>query len=266
MKKLFVVCFAVFISSFVISCSSSKEEIETIPVEERFAKAKVFFDQEDYLKAIEEFKLISVQNQGSEYADKAQYYLAECRFIREEYILAATEYDNLVRTMPTSPFASLSRFKQALSYYKLSPRASLDQKYTRLALDQFQTYIEYSPKDSLVKDAEVKIAELTNKLTEKLFESGKLYYRLEYYKAATAYFEKVISEYQDSKVVESAMFWKAKTQTKRKDFDGATSMLSELLAKFPTTDLKSEVVILQKNIEDLKSEKIKEDQDKLTAQ
>jgi len=247
----------------IISCSSTEETI-TLPVEERFAKAKALFEEGEYLQAIEEFKIVTLQYQGSEYGDDAQYYLAECRFIREEYILAAAEYDNLIRLMPGSPFVNIARYKRAESYYQLSPRPQLDQKYSRYALDNFQTYIEFSPTDSLVKDAERKIEEMTLKLSQKMFEGGKLYYRLEYYRAAISYFDKLIQEYHDSPFVDDGMFWKAKSQNARKDFDGATQTVNELLIKYPDTDLKDGIAELLQTISEDRAEYL-EDQQKRQA-
>ncbi len=247
MKKIFIIAVSLTVSLFFHACSSS-EEVISLPVEERFAKAKALFDDEDYLKAIEEFKIITVQFQGSEYGDDAQFYLAECRFIRKEYILAAAEYDNLVRLMPGSPYVNLARYKRGQSYYLLSPKPQLDQKYTRYALDNFQTYIEFSPTDTLVSEAETKIEEMTLKLAQKMFEGGKLYYRLEYYRAAIAYFDKLIQDYHDSPFVDDGMLWKAKSQKSRKDFSSAAQTLNELIEKYPATDLKNEITELQKEI------------------
>lgn len=235
--------------SLLSSCSSTKE-IEAIPAEERFERAKALFDDGEYLDAIDQFKIITVQFQGSEYADDAQFYLAQSRFLREEYVLAASEFENLVRTMPSSSYANRARYMVALSYYELSPRSQLDQKYTRKALDEFQTYIEYSPKDSLVPSAEKKINELTEKLSKKIFDGGKLYYRIDAYRAAIAYFDKVISEYHDSRYVDQAMFWKAKSYLERKEYSKASASLDELLLKYPETGLKSDITDLQKEIDE----------------
>lgn len=261
-KKEYWLLAVITAALFISSCSSSEETV-TLPVEERYAKAKALFDNEDYLEAIEEFKIITVQYQGSEYADEAQYYLAECRFIRGEYILAAAEYDNLVRLMTGSPYVTLARYQRAESYYRLSPKPQLDQKYSRYALDNFQTYIEFSPADSMVSDAEKKIEELTYKLARKMFEGGTLYYRLEYYKAAIAYFDKLIQEYHDSPFVDDGMLWKAKSQNARKDFSGAAQTLTELEQKFPGTELQEEVEELKKIISEDKAEY---DEDQLERQ
>lgn len=261
MKSRFLVVCSFLALCFLASCSAT-EEIETIPVEERYVRAKAFFDDEDYLKAIDEFKIITVQFQGSEYGDDAQFYMAQSRFLRGEYILAAAEFDNLVRIMPNSPFATIARYQQGESYYRLSPRPQLDQKYTRYALDQFQAYIDYAPKDSMVADAETKINELTLKLSQKMFENGRLYYRLEYYRAAISYFDKLIQEYHDSPFVDDGIYWKAQCQNERKDFTGALQTLDGLIAKFPTTDLQEDITWLKKKIADDKNDFEEEQREK----
>lgn len=229
----------------------------------RYQRAKAFYDDENYLEAMEEFKIVIVQYQGSEYADDAQFYLAESRFKRGEYILAAAEYENLIRTMPSSPFVPLSRYKKGLAHYLLSPKAQLDQKYTKFSIDDFQTYIEYSPADSMVNDAEAKINEMTDRLARKIFESGKLYYRLEYYRASIVYFNKVISEYNDSQFTDDAMLWKARSLKERKEFDAAMSSLIELRAKYPGTELESDIQEVISEIEAGKAEYQKEQEAKL---
>lgn len=247
MNRSLIPLFVIFSALFIAACAST-EETASLSVEERYSKGKALFDNGDYLEAIEEFKAITVQDQGSELGDDAQFYLAECRYQRGEYILAAAEYDNLVRSMPGSPFVNRARYMRAQSFYELSPKSQLDQKYTRSALDHFQTYVEYAPKDSLSDDATAKINELTLKLSRKMFEGGKLYFRLEYYRASIAYFDKLIQEYHDSPYVDDGMLWKAKSLNERKDFDGAERVLAEIDAKYPDTDLKEEMAELRTKI------------------
>ncbi len=247
MKKIFLVC-AVAVSAIVMSCSSSKE-IENIPVEERFKQALESYEKENYLEALDAFKLIIVQFQGSKYAEESQFYLAECRFKRGEYILAAAEYDYLVRVAVSSPYASIARYKKGLSYYNLSPKSQLDQKYSRLALDEFQSYVEFFPADTLAKDAESKIAEVSDKIAKKVFQGGILYYRLEYFRAAIVYFETVVEQYHDSQYCDDALFWKAKCQYERKDFSSAINTLAQLEEKFPAFEEKKEIEKLKKDIQ-----------------
>ncbi len=125
----------------VFGCGSSKET-ESLPAEDRFADAMSKFDHGDYLEAAEDFKTVTVQYPGSSFADSAQFFIGECRYRREEFILAGSEYDLLVRTMPSSPLVIKARYMKAMSNYELSPKPELDQKFTKQAVDDFQTFIE----------------------------------------------------------------------------------------------------------------------------
>jgi outer membrane protein assembly factor BamD len=250
LKKQLSVTLLCIASALVFVCCSSSKEVESLSVEERFAMAMHKFKEGDYLDAIEDFKIVTVQFPGSAVADDAQFNIAECRYLRGEYILAGAEYDLLVRTMPSSPLVPKARYMKAMSGYNLSPKPDLDQKYTREAIDDFQTYIEYSPADTLAKDAATKIAELINKLAKKEFENGKLYYRLEYYKAAIAYFDNVMERFHDSEYADDALLGKALAMRDRRDYAGALDAIHLFLEKYPASDLKKEIESLKLEVEE----------------
>lgn len=232
----------------VFGCSSSKE-VESLPAEVRYGQAMVEFQKENYLDAAEDFKIVTVQYPGSSFADSAQFHIAECRYRRGEYILAASECDMLIRTMPSSPLVAKARYMKARADYELSPQFALDQKYTNEAIDDFQTFIEYFPTDSLAKDAAAKINELNNKLAKKEFENGKLYYRLEYYKAAIVYFDNVLDRYHDSQYADDALLGKARALRERHDDAGALVAINLFYQKYPSSELKPDVDALKAEIE-----------------
>jgi outer membrane protein assembly factor BamD len=225
--------------AFVSGCGSS-EPTEQLSAEKRFAVGMRLFNNGDYLDAIEEFRIITLQFQGSGVADGAQYYLAECRYMREEFILAAYEYDQLVRTMPSSPYVSKARYKRALCYYRLSPPSYLDQMYTRKAIDEFQSFIEYTPTDSLVHEAEARIMEMNSKLAEKDYNDGVIYMRMGYYRAAVVYFEDVIEKYHDTPYAELAQLRKAESLSERKKQADAMSELEVFYKKYPNSQNKGD--------------------------
>lgn len=230
-------------------CGTTKE-VESLSAEERFAQGIHKFNDGDYLEAIEDFKVVTMQFPGSTVADDAEYYMAESRYRRGEYILAGAEYDMLVRTMPSSPFVPKARYMKAMSDYNLSPKPELDQKYTREAIEDFQTFLEYSPNDSAAHDAATKIGELNNKLARKEFENGRLYYRLEYYKAAITYFDNVLERYHDTEYADDALLGKARAMRERRDFDGALEVINLFLAKYPSSELRAEVESLKTEVEE----------------
>jgi outer membrane protein assembly factor BamD len=184
--------------------------------------------------------------------------MAECRFLREEYILAAFEYDVLIRTMPSSNLVSRARFREATCYYELSPNPILDQNYSRKAIDEYQAFLEYHPTDTLVSSAEQRINELNTKLAQKDFENGMTYMHMEYYKAAAYYFDVVLDKYHDTKYAEPALFKKAEALCNRKKYSEAKETLEKFKEKYPMSELKSDADKLNSDIESgLATEKTK---------
>jgi outer membrane protein assembly factor BamD len=257
LNSIFILALFLTLSTFITGCGSS-EATKQMSAEERYELGMKAFKEEDYLAAIEEFKVVSLQYQGSNVADSAQFYMAECRFRREEYILAAFEYDILLRTMPSSTFVSRARFRRATCFLELSPKPILDQNYSRKAIDEYQAFLEYHPTDSLVSMAEQRINELNTKLAQKDFENGMTYMHMEYYKAAMYYFDVVLDKYHDTPYAEQALLKKAEALTNRKKYAEAKEALERFREKYPTSVLKSDADKLNSDIDaGLRDEKTK---------
>jgi outer membrane protein assembly factor BamD len=229
-------------------CSSS-QETASMSVEKRFELGMKKFNDGDYAEAYDDFRVVTLQYQGSAFADEAQYQMGECRYKQGQYILAAYEYDVLIRTMPTSKFASKARYQRAMCYYQLSPPSHLDQQYTKQAIDEFQSFIEYNPTDTLVSGAEAKIAEMNNKLAKKEFESGMIYMRMEYYRAAAVYFETVLEKYYDTPYAEQAQLKKAEALFLRNRFREAQVEIEKFFSKYPKSSYEKEAEDLRSQIQ-----------------
>jgi len=231
-------------------CGDSEESVLPLKAEERFKLGMAKFDNGDYVEALEDFKIVTLQFQGTKFADQAQFYMGECHYLREEFVLAAYEYDLLIRTMPSSSLIIRARYRRAMCYYNLSPNPYLDQDYTRKAIDEFQAFIEYSPTDSLVPTAELKIAELNEKLATKEYLNGMTYMHQEYYKAAISCFEYVIDKYHDTPVAEQAHFMRAQALYLRKKYRDAQTEIEDYLRRYPNSERAGDAQRLKANILD----------------
>lgn len=230
-----------------IACDS-EETTQQISAERRFAAGMQKFQDEEYLDGIEDFKIVTLQFQGSAFADDAQFYMAESRFLREEFVLAAYEYDVLMRTMPTSEFVARSRYQKAMCYYNLSPESYRDQEYTRKAIDEFQAFLEYNPTDTLASDAEARIAELNVKLAKKEYENGIVYMKMEYFKSATVSFDFVLEKFHDTPYAEPALLRKAEVLLRRRRYQEARQEIDRFFDRYPASSFKSEAESLQREI------------------
>jgi outer membrane protein assembly factor BamD len=232
----------------VAGCGSSKES-GPLTVEERYERAKALFDGEDYLEAINEFTVITLQFPGSAKAAEAQYSLAECRLKRGEYLLAVFEYSALKRSYPASPLVADALYKTGLSYYELSPKSSLDQQYTRKAIDEFQAFVEYYPSHPLAIDAEAKIRELTERLAKKEYETAQLYSTMDYYKAALYYYDDLIEKYHDTNYAPLAYLGKVDLLMSHNRYQEASVVVNRFIDRFPDNVLRGKADQLKKAID-----------------
>jgi len=230
-------------------CGSGEGATEAT-AETRFEDAKELYDGGAYLDAINEFTVVTLQFQGSPYAADAQFYLGECRFERGEYLLAAFEYGILRRNYPASSRVPDGLYKLGLSYQRMSPKWSLDQRYTRKAIDELQTFVEYYPTHEQAVQAEEMIKELNDRLAKKEYETARLYARMDYYRAALISLDVVIEKYHDTEYAPQAYLDKAEILIQRRRFEEARTAVDAFLSRYPHHDLLPWIEQLRDEIED----------------
>ena len=229
-------------------CSSSVDTINFTP-DERLAYAMKIYNDEDYEDALNEFQAIVLQYPGNAIVDDAQFYLGQTRFQRGEYLLAAYEFSKLVKNMPASEFVPKAQYMLAECYYQLSPSYSLDQKYTKKAIEEFQAFIDFFPSNEKVPDAEKKITELNNKLAYKDIVIARIYVKLEYYSAALSYYDEVVETYHDTKYAPTALYEKIKLLIKQDKNSEALSEISKFIQRYPDDSNKDEILELKSTLE-----------------
>lgn len=191
---------------FVLSSCSNQELIQrNDSLDVAYNKAYDLYEEGDYRRAAQAFETVIQMGRGTDYAQEAQYYLAESHFKGGRYLLAASEYERYATLFPRSERREEMDFKEALSYYNLSPRYKLDQQYTRRAIDRFRLFNSRYPNSERVDQAQKYIAELRSKLARKHFSSAQLYMRTDQYEAAIVYYDLTIDNYPESTWTERAL-------------------------------------------------------------
>lgn len=220
-----------------------------LTTEERLAYAEKLFDKGDHLDAQTQLRINILNAPGSTVVDRAQFLLAECHFKMKEYILAAAEYEKLVRLYPRSDFLDDAQYKIGLCYYELSPKPDLDQKYTVMAINEFQRFLEDFPDSPLAADVSAKLERARDKLARKEYNTATLYRRMAFYESALISYEDVLSRYYDTKMAEPALYYKAECLLKLQRPEEAVSSLRLLLEKYPKTGFRSRAAELLEEIE-----------------
>ncbi|MEX2640743.1 MAG: outer membrane protein assembly factor BamD [Balneolales bacterium] len=174
-------------------------------LEEAFQKSMMLYEDERYSDATQAFETVLSIGRGTQTARDAQYYLAESYYNSRQYLIAATEYNRYATNYPRSERRNEAEYKEALSYYEMSPRYNLDQTETYRAIELFQLFVQRNPNSEYVEQARNNIDELRNKLAKKKYRAAELYLRIKNYEASAIYFGMIIEQYPESRWAEQAL-------------------------------------------------------------
>lgn len=251
MKKIFLIniILLVLVPIILSGCSSTPgKDITTDDPEEALKIAKAKYDNGDYLDAIEDLSFIKIKFPGTNIADRVEFYLADSYYHKKEFILAAYEFETMLKNYPLSPLMPETRYKLGLCYFELSPKYSLDQEYTTYAINELQVFVELYPADKNVEDAQIKLHELRNKLAYRDFSTAEQYMKMDDYKSAAIYYNNVYENYIDSDYAESAMLGHAEALIDAKKNSEASKVLEKFYKLFPNSKLKSRADQLKSNL------------------
>jgi outer membrane protein assembly factor BamD len=190
---------------FLGSCSSKSLIRPGDTLEVAFGKAMNQFERGKYGDAARAFETVLSIARGTELAPDAQFYLAESYFNNREYLIAATEYRRHYTNYPRAENRLQSEFKEALSYYRITPRYNLDQTNGRQALELFDLFISRYPNSAFAADAMEYIDDLRHRQARKLFGAADLYMRMRQYNAAAIYYGLILDRFPETRWAERGL-------------------------------------------------------------
>jgi len=242
MKKIFLPI--LFLMLFV-SCSKYQKILKSTDLAFKFDKAIMYYEKDDYNRALPLFEELSTVFMGSVKAEEVNYYYAYCHYSLGEYMMAAYLFETYANTYPNSKHTEECQYMSAYCFYLLSPIYKLDSKNTYKAINQLQLFTNLYPKSDRVKACNKLIDELREKLTKKVFNNAKQYYITEYHKSAIIALKNVLldfpgSEYEEEiyfLIIESS-FELAKNSIiskKQERLENTIAAYNEFVDKYPTS-------------------------------
>jgi len=202
--RLLLLCIASVPLFHLTGCGSGNEAAKTGSSAERYTEAMAEFEKENYRTAQEKLNALLLQDPTGEYADDAQFYLAESYFRGGDYKLAAFNYNRVYTLYSTSPYAGRALYRSAESYANAAPSFERDQRDTRSALGLYESFIRRYPSDPLVDSARSRIVFLRARLGAKEFAVAELYRKMDDNAAALLYYDRVIADYSDTEYAQQA--------------------------------------------------------------
>lgn len=227
-------------------CGGNLDNLSELQPNEIFELGKkYYYNDNNYENSRELFDRISRLGIVTSYADSAQFLLAESYFKLENYIIAQSEYERLIRTRQRSSLVPISRYMVGMCYYNLSPQPALDQEYTMKAIESFRQFI-LNPgpgtDPQIIKNSTDRIVELYEKLAEKDYNSGVLYRKMSLFNAALEYLDDAMYNYsvmvsgvriQPVAIIPKAQFEKGECYIKLKQFKEAREAFQAVIDNFP---------------------------------
>lgn len=188
--------------------SSCKFErlVKSTDLDLKYKMAVKYYEKHDFVRAqtlLEE--LVSVYR-GTSKGEEVMFYYAYCDYNLGDYALAGYHFKSFVKSFPASKKAEECAYMSAYCYMLMSPIYSLDQSDTKIAIDEFQSFVNKYPKSERVQLCNENIDKLHEKLERKAYEIAKLYYHMEDYKASVSSFSNVIADFPGSKYTEELMY------------------------------------------------------------
>jgi outer membrane protein assembly factor BamD len=198
----------ILLGFIVTSCGEYEKLLKSSDYDLKKQKVFDYYDDGKYTKSIELLEQILPRYRATEEAEQLNWINAQANYKIRDYMMAGTYYQTFADTYPGSNNAEEALYLAAMCDYYMSPRAELDQATTRKAIESFTIFMMRYPTSTRTGDCKTKIKEMEEKLVEKSYLSGRLYYDLKQYRAATVSLANSLKEYPDTKYREELMFLK----------------------------------------------------------
>lgn len=190
-------------------------------------------EKKDCLRAIEAFQIVTLNFSGSDLVDDAQFQLGEAYLCTQEHPLAIVAYRKLLRDFPQSPYADRAQYKLALAIFKQSSPVALTQDKTYEAIRELQIFLDEYPESPMASEAKTLLQQCYDKLAEKDYKIGHLYFRMGDWEASRLYFGEMITEYPESRWVSHAQYEIAESYAKQGQWEKALVEFQTFLQRYP---------------------------------
>ncbi len=209
--KYLIMCMNKYIYLVIIvllagACSEYDKILKSDDPELKYQKAFEYYEEEDYARASTLFEYIVPIYKATNKASRVEFYHAKSLYYLGDYRLAAYHFKEFSENYGNSQYVEEADFLRAFCFYELSPRYSLDQQFSRKAINAFKLFIMNHPNSEKAEVCKEKIAELNNKLVKKSYFNAKLYFDLGDYKASIVALKNSLEEYPSTIYREDILF------------------------------------------------------------
>ncbi len=199
-------------------------------------------EQEDWLDALDAFRAITLSYSGSGIVDDALYHQGEMHIQLKEYPLAVVVFRRLISDFPQSPYSDESQYKLAYATFLQSNPPHLTQDKTFEAIRELQFFLEEYPSSEWSTEVHELLQECFDKVAEKDYRIGNLYYKMKDWEAARLYFKELLEAYPMSNWASRAQYEIAESYAKEGKLREAIEQFDIFIQSYSENELSAEAV------------------------
>ena len=193
--------------ALLVGCDGFNKLVSSNDFDAKYKAAVKYYENKNYTKAIQLFENLIMHYHGKENAENISWYYAQSLMAEKDYYSAGYQFKNFFKRFPYSERAEEALFLAAECKYHESPAYYLDQKQTKEAIQEYESFVDRYPTSVHIPDINAHLDELRNKLMRKDYELAYGYYRVESYNSAYVSLQTFLNNYPDSPYREQAMFY-----------------------------------------------------------
>jgi outer membrane protein assembly factor BamD len=201
---------------FTLGCATtSEDELDTLPADELYRRAKTALDSGDYETAINTFEKLEVRFPFGKYAQQAQLEIAYAYYKFDEPDSSIATADRFIRNNPGSPHLDYAYYLKGLVNYtrganlvdRVAARkpSERDTRALRDSFNDFTQLVKKFPDSRYADDSRERLVFLHNQLARYEINVANYYIKRGAYVAAANRAKYVIENYQRTPAAQDAL-------------------------------------------------------------
>ena len=193
-----------------VSCVSEYEKVlRSNDIDVKYKAAHDYFNKGKFKKAADLFDNLNLLVQGLPQEDTVSFYHGLSNFKFGDYETAEASLAKFIEVYPRSVFSTEAKYLRIQCLFDETLRYELDQTPTRKAMMVISEFMYENPESEYYPVCKGMMDELMERLERKSYESAKLYYTMEDYKASKYAFKNVLKENADNRYREDILYYTA---------------------------------------------------------
>ena len=171
----------------------------------------------------------------------------------EALVLAINEFREFLSFYPTNRRADYAQYKLGMAHFRQMRAAQRDQTETREAIKEFETFVARYPDSNLMPEAQAKLRETRDRLSESDYLVGYFYFRQRWYPGAIERLKGLLKDDPEYTGRDAVLYYLAESYARTKREAEALPYFERLVKEFEQSEF---LTLAQKRITELKAQTV----------